>query len=395
MRQAAPVLELASARADALRDELNPITISRVAIGCVYIDRLASCREALDRVIEDGRAGGAVGLGISAMVSNSVDNWHTGRWVEADRLAAEGIALCERYNYPRYSYILRYFRCLVAAAGGEVEDTLATVDAMTRWSTPRGAGITVQFAHHVRALVHAGSGDHERAYQEATAISPAGTLAPFRPHALWVLIDVVEAALHSGRTAEARAHVAAMRRERIDRLSSRLALVSAGCAAMVADDDEATAFYQQALAVPEAEHWPFDRARIQLAYGEHLRRVRRPAAARPYLREALEAFERLGARPWARRAVAGLRAGGTTASSAEPVMAVLGAQELEIARLAASGLTNRQIGERLNMSHRTVGAYLYRLFPKLGVTTRAALRDRLDELMPRDQGPDSPAETVT
>ena len=53
------------------------------------------------------------------------------------------------------------------------------------------------------------------------------------------------------------------------------------------------------------------------------------------------------------------------------------AQELEIAHLAASGMTNRQIAERLYLSHRTVGAHLYRVFPKLGVSSRAGLRDAL------------------
>ena len=51
---------------------------------------------------------------------------------------------------------------------------------------------------------------------------------------------------------------------------------------------------------------------------------------------------------------------------------------MTIATLAASGLTNRQIGERLMLSPRTVGAHLYRAFPKLGVTSRAGLRDALE-----------------
>jgi DNA-binding CsgD family transcriptional regulator len=54
-------------------------------------------------------------------------------------------------------------------------------------------------------------------------------------------------------------------------------------------------------------------------------------------------------------------------------------QEWQIAQLAAAGLTNKQIGERLFLSHRTVAAHLYRLFPRLGITSRAALRDALGE----------------
>jgi DNA-binding NarL/FixJ family response regulator len=52
-------------------------------------------------------------------------------------------------------------------------------------------------------------------------------------------------------------------------------------------------------------------------------------------------------------------------------------QELQIAQLAAAGLSNKQIAHQLFMSHRTVGSHLYRIFPKLGVTARAALSSAL------------------
>jgi DNA-binding NarL/FixJ family response regulator len=53
-------------------------------------------------------------------------------------------------------------------------------------------------------------------------------------------------------------------------------------------------------------------------------------------------------------------------------------QELQIAELAAEGLSNREIGERLFLSHRTVGSHLYRVFPKLGITARGQLRTALE-----------------
>ncbi|MGD0983782.1 MAG: helix-turn-helix transcriptional regulator [Acidimicrobiales bacterium] len=56
--------------------------------------------------------------------------------------------------------------------------------------------------------------------------------------------------------------------------------------------------------------------------------------------------------------------------------------------LAAQGLTNRQIGERLYLSHRTVGSHLYTLFPKLGVTSRFELQAVLPQASPaRPAGP--------
>jgi DNA-binding NarL/FixJ family response regulator len=57
-------------------------------------------------------------------------------------------------------------------------------------------------------------------------------------------------------------------------------------------------------------------------------------------------------------------------------------QQQQVAELAASGLTNKQIGEQLFLSPRTVATHLYELFPKLGITSRAALRDAL----PNDSG---------
>jgi DNA-binding CsgD family transcriptional regulator len=78
----------------------------------------------------------------------------------------------------------------------------------------------------------------------------------------------------------------------------------------------------------------------------------------------------LGARPWAARARRLLR----PARAAD----LLTPQELQIAELAAAGLTNKEIGAKLNLSPRTASTHLYRLFPKLGVTSRAALRDALN-----------------
>jgi DNA-binding NarL/FixJ family response regulator len=73
-------------------------------------------------------------------------------------------------------------------------------------------------------------------------------------------------------------------------------------------------------------------------------------------------------------------------------VALLTAQERQIAALATAGLTNKQISQRLFLSHRTVGAHLHRMFPKLGITSRAALRDALDTIAP-DADPQSPPPT--
>jgi DNA-binding CsgD family transcriptional regulator len=189
-----------------------------------------------------------------------------------------------------------------------------------------------------------------------------------------VCLELVEAAMRTGRNEEAASHVAAMREASLAAISPRLDFVVRACAALAAGSDRPVPLFDAALGLPGIRQWPFDTARVRLAYGEQLRRAHATAAARAQLTAAHDAFEQLGAEPWTARAAAELRAAG---SGRDTPATVLTWQEYEIAELAAAGLTNKQIGEQLFLSHRTISTHLYRIFPKLGITSRAALRDAL------------------
>ncbi len=144
--------------------------------------------------------------------------------------------------------------------------------------------------------------------------------------------------------------------------------------------ESATAEEQfRAVLTSSAADWPFYSARARLAYGSWLRRHRRGAESRTPLREAARIFDALGQLCFAERARRELRASGERARRRVPeAWTQLSPQELQIAQLAGEGLSNRDIGERLYLSHRTVSTHLHRLFPKLGITSRAQLRDALD-----------------
>jgi DNA-binding CsgD family transcriptional regulator len=145
--------------------------------------------------------------------------------------------------------------------------------------------------------------------------------------------------------------------------------------AMLADDGEAQDRFQAALDLA-GNTAPFARARIGLAYGAWLRRERRVVDSREPLERAAVGFEALGAAPWAHRARQELRATGVCKrGSSSPLE--LTPQEILIAQMAASGMSNRQIAQRLFLSPRTVGAHLYRVFPKLGVASRGELHHAL------------------
>jgi DNA-binding CsgD family transcriptional regulator len=378
VRLAAPVLGQLDAVITGLDVETDPTRIVRISIAAFYVDRLAACRNALWRVVHDGRAGGAVASAIQALILLSYSDIQSGDWAAAHTLAEEALQLCEARGYQLFAWPARYCKALLAAGHGDDDATLALTDQMIAWATPRGVRAAWHYSWHARGLAALGRGAFEDAYQSVTAISPAGVLASHIQPALWVPMDLVEAAVRTGRHAEASAHVTAMREAGIAVLSPRLALLAAASEAITAPDDLAPGLFEKALAVPGADRFPFDLARVRLCYGERLRRARATTGSRAQLAGALEIFERLGARPWAARAASQLRAAGWTDPHADlRERDPLTPQEREIAMLAAAGLSNKEIGQRLFLSHRTVGAHLYQIFPKLRITSRAALRDAL------------------
>ncbi|MFH9085417.1 LuxR C-terminal-related transcriptional regulator [Streptomyces sp. NPDC017673] len=358
----------------------HPDSLLRVNTAATYLDLLADGRAGARRLIHSGRTGGAAAGALAGFMHLCLDDFVTGRWEEGRRLAAEGLALAKAHGYEFTSWYFLFHTALLGAVRGDATAWTACADELTRVTVQRRAHGAARYAHHVRALGAIGRGDFEAAYHHACDLSPAGTLTPYNPHALWVALDLVESAVRTNRREQAEAHVRAMRAAGPEAVSPRLSMLTRAARALVAPDTEALLLFQEAIDSPGARDWPFDHARVRLLYGERLRRLRRVAEGRHHLRAAWETFERLGAAPWAARSAEELRAAGRPwpGTAADPTpSAGLTAQETKIALLAAEGLSNKQIGELLFLSPRTVGTHLYRLFPKLRVSSRAALRDAL------------------
>jgi DNA-binding CsgD family transcriptional regulator len=375
-RRAAPVLRRLDELTAQLSRETSPAQVMQIAIATGFNERIPQVRSALWRLVEEGRDGRAVDFSIRALALLSLDAYLTGQWDEVQKLTDEAVQLCDSHGHVLMRWPHRSNQAWLVAARGDRDATRAITDEILQWAVPRRAKQLEAAALHGRVLDSLAGGDFERAYQDACAISPAGTIASHVPNAMWVVMDLVEAAVRTGRREEAVAHVEAAREANLGLISSRLALLTEGAAGIAAIELDGS--FERALAVPDAELWAFDLARVELAYGERLRRAKQTAAARSQLASALDTFERLRARPWAQRAANELRATGITIGRPEVTgPEALSPQQLEIARLAAAGLSNKEIGERLFLSHRTVGSHLYQIFPKLGITSRAALRDAL------------------
>ena len=365
-----------------LAGESDPTRIVRIGLATIYVDRLSGVTEALHRVVAGGHRGENVAPAMRALFMLGIHAWMTGQWPQARQFAREAVDLCDHYRYPMLASPAQFLLACVAAASGDYAQAAGLADQIERWAGPRRADAVRAYATQIRALIALGRGEFEEAYQHAAKISPPGRLPPFSPQAVWEVMDLVDAAVRTGRRTEAFAHATAIRAVGLDAVSPRMRMLVHASAALAAEDEDAARCeFDEALSVEGAERWPFSLARVRLYYGERLRRGNAPAEARGHLVAAADIFARLGAMPWSDRANQELRACGTPGRTpARPAGAELTPQQWEIAKLAASGLTNKQIGERLFLSPRTVSSHLYQVFPKLGITSRAALRDALEQL---------------
>jgi DNA-binding CsgD family transcriptional regulator len=195
----------------------------------------------------------------------------------------------------------------------------------------------------------------------------------------WGGLDRIEAAVRAGERETARAWLDEFERWAESSGAGWARAVVLHCRALLSDDEGvAERFFQAALAAHAEAARPFEEARCELAYGEVLRRARRRLEAREQLRSALDRFEALGATLWAERARVELRASGQTARKRDSsTRDELTAQELQIARFVAEGLTNKEVAALLFLSPRTIDFHLRNVFRKLGIGSRTALA-RLD-----------------
>ena len=241
-----------------------------------------------------------------------------------------------------------------------------------------GASFLLAMLQIARGISAIGAGRHWEAYEHLRRLFTPADPAFNSGLQFFGLADFVEAAVFSGNADEAAAcsrRWSASRLRRRCRGSRRCCTMARRCSRRPKRPSVLPArSWLQGLG-PAAKKWPFLRARLLLAYGGWLRRQRRSANARAPLREARDIFDALGASPWSDRAREELRASGESSRRrTEQVWETLTPQELHIAQLAAEGLSNKEIGARLYLSHRTVGYHLHRIFSKTGITSRSALR---------------------
>jgi DNA-binding CsgD family transcriptional regulator len=300
-----------------------------------------------------------------------------GDWDVALTAADEARRLAEELADPQAAAAADTASSLVAAMRGDAQTAELLAARAETVAEPVGANITMAFAQFGKVLAALAAGRHGDAYASAERLFDPADSAYHPVISSWLIADLAEAASHLDRLEAGRARVAQVEARVGSRPGTWIALGLSHARALIADPAQAGHRFEEALALDLAR-WPFQRARIQLAYGRWLRRQRRVAESRAVLRAARDTFDALGCAPWGEQARRELRASGERSRRRVPeARDQLTAQELQIARLAAQGLSNREIGQRLFLSHRTISTHLYRAFPKLGITSRAELATAL------------------
>ncbi|MGW2046668.1 ATP-binding protein [Streptomyces sp. NPDC001858] len=387
-RHGADILARLDARSPEHEHGRTPYFLGLSAMGIGDADRASRY---LALAATTWRSQGAIGL-LARTLAACWTRLYLGQLDQAREESAEGLAMAEDTGEWIVWLGLKSTAGMVAALRGDAEDAARTVRELRAHSLFPGMPFAAAIAQQITGLLALFDGHAAEAYTIlARAFDPADP--HYHSERRWLLApDLVDAAVAAGTLEQARELLVDLP-ELAERLPSEMMVAAhAYTDAVLAPDDTAEERYAAALTALPAG-WTPARARLHLHHGRWLRRQRRNVDARTPLRLARDAFDRIGAQPWAEMAREQLRATGESSGRRQAnTREQLSAQEMQIAELAAQGLTNREIGQRLFISHRTVGAHLYRIYPRLGITSRGKLPAALAALHEENPPADASAD---
>jgi DNA-binding CsgD family transcriptional regulator/tetratricopeptide (TPR) repeat protein len=369
IERGAVVIEgLPSSTPDEDADVLRALGTAAQAVGA--FDRSSSLlATSVARLREQGR----LGLLAQVLVSQAWAAITLGDWSVALPAAEEAARLARETGQPLWEAGAQATSAMVAAVRGERAELEVLAGMSERVALPAGATAILASVQFARGWLALGQGRHAQAHEQFRRMFEPGDPSYHHMMRCWAVGDLAEAAAHSDQQNHARAVLRELEPLARATPSPWLHVGMLYARPLLAPEKEAEPLFRAALAT-DMTRWPLYRARLQLAFGEWLRRQRRTAEARGPLRAARDAFDALGAELWGERTRQELRASGESSRRRTPdTLDELTPQELQIAQMAAAGLSNREIGQRLYLSHRTIESHLYRVFPKLGITSRAEL----------------------
>jgi DNA-binding CsgD family transcriptional regulator len=327
----------------------------------------AVLKEIATDMVRRARDTGALAVVPPALVFRAGVHVYTGEFTRAGTLIEEANEITASMGHVP----TKYHSLNLAAWRGVAADALPVIDAAAADAAAKGEGRLFGLTRFTAAVLFNGLGRYEEAFAAARECCEYEDLG-FHG---WCLYELIEAAAHIGdREAGAVALPKFEARAGASGTDWGLGAV-ASARALLAPNELAEAFFVEAIERFERSNTELHAVRTRLSYGEWLRRANRRRDAREQLKTALEMFTRMGAEGFAERARRELIATGEKVRKQQLASGdELTAQEAQIARLAADGLTNQEIGAQMFISTHTVEWHLRKVFVKLGITSRRQLR---------------------
>jgi DNA-binding CsgD family transcriptional regulator len=360
------------------RSPLDESALWRTGSAAWLLDESALAVTLLQDAMLQLRAPGTLGTsspGLTALGWAYID---LGRWDDALQAAAEAADLAEANQMELVAAAADLIAATVLAMRADSAAARRHADRALANAELAESGLLTARARRARGIAALADGSHLLAFTQLRQLFSEDGVPVHHIFSYLGVADMAAAAVRADRRMEGQDVLERALSHLGGAPSPRLKQLIARAHGILAAPDEAEPHFDKALADPAGDQWPFERAQLRLDYAEWLRRRRRINDAKPVLTQALGTFRRLSARSWVQRAEAELRACGVAVAGApgEPNgLWELTPQQRQIVRLASDGLTNREIGDRLFLSPRTVSSHLYRSFPKLGVADRHQLRD--------------------
>jgi DNA-binding NarL/FixJ family response regulator len=336
----------------------------------------AKLTEELERV---SRQGSELTLAVLHQVLTELE-LHAGNWELARRYAEDGFGIMREAG-GNGEMIVRIGRGRLAAHQGRVDDAFDDLNSVVSRAEDQHDVLQGMRARRSLGFLHLSLGDHNSAWDSLAdlpeRVERAGMNEPGAVGAL--LPDAVETLVALGRLDEAEALTARLEGRALALAHAWATPASQRCRGLVllarSELEQAVDAFESSQTGFKQIDFPFDRARSLLALGDVFRRAGQRRRAAEKLEEARSIFTRLGAPLWLERAETELRRASPRPRSDRELTAA----ETRVARLVASGTTNKEVASRLFTTVATVEAHLTRIYRKLGVRSRIELARKVAE----------------
>ena len=343
------------------------------AAALVWAERLDAARALLTRLVEHGRTGEARDLLPRTLDTLGSVDFRCGRWRSSEARSRESLRVARELSLPfEIASALTSLARIAAVRGHEVECRAVLAEVPTVGvdnDLIRGYALTAQ------GMLELSLGRAEAAGAAFDGLAEIEIAITGRPDIFRWHGDAVEAYVRAGRRADAGRVLEAFER-RAAESSGAWARAVAARARAIFESTDFDEHFLRALSEHERAQMPFERARTELCYGERLRRARRGREASTYLRSAVAAFRRLGARPWEERASRELGRPGRR--QRDVIMSdALTPYEQAVVALVERGATNRECAAALFLSEKTIEYHLTSVYRKLQVRSRMELAHAL------------------